>query len=170
VPIEANLPATAARLANNEIREPAPENKNLQKSVVTALGLGLMALVGHKIQTSGLTYEIPDYPRLVTDSIKHPFVGYIGAAVGHLATRLAARRSGREISQRETVGNMLAGATIANFGAEQSQSMLYAINEYKDYFSAKQTPETIKDYFFALGGLWLYKLQSLPRQKKQLSS
>lgn len=164
VPIEANIPTTSARLANPEVRESAPENKNLPKRAATALGLGVMAVIGHKIQTSGLTYEMDDGIRIFTDSFKHPVVGYAGAAAGHMATKLAARRSEREISRRETIGSIAIGATVANFGAEEAQSLFYAIDEYKNYFSVQQTPETIKDYAFALAGARIYCKQSLSKE------
>jgi hypothetical protein len=140
------------------------ENPSKLKIAGTALALGGLAAIGYDLQASGLTYSIPDYPRLATDSMKHPVLGYTGAAVGHVATLATAKLRRKPISTETQFKAMFAGATIANFGAEQAQSMFYAIDEYKSYFSAQHMPETVKDYVFALSGLALYRSQS--KQKK----
>jgi hypothetical protein len=129
---------------------PTDKDKNIRTKVVTAsvlAGLATTAFFGEKY---GLNARLPEVGTEVANSCAHPIVGYMGAWV---ATK---------VIKRFKPGASLAGATVADFVAEKSQSLLLT-SPYYNFLSQQYLPETVKDYAFALGGSLLFMAQDRQR-------
>lgn len=150
VPAEASAPVPSAEAAP----EAAPdESTGIWAKIGVATGLGGLAVASKYAEYKGYDRELVAPERWVVDSTAHPVFGYMGAWA---ATALGRRR---ESLSRFRSKIAFAGATAANFAVEGAQSVTVATSQYVEFWAGRNTPETTKDYFFALAGLGLYLWQ-----------
>ena len=94
------------------------------------------------------------------NSSAHPFVGFIGAAVGmKVAQRLTKNKSERNMA-------LVVGAATANFYTEAAQQLI--LQPFPEYYFWATPQETAKDYLFALAGAGLYA--ALKKRKTKVTS
>lgn len=139
-----SMPARSA-----ELREKV---KITRERVVGGL-LGSAAVIAVKGQHTnyywGYGERIPDIAEAAANSMAHPFVGFIGAAVG---VTLASRRRKKEIQGRSLAPAIM--PAVANFYTEAAQVAILNPNEQSLFWNTPR--ETIKDYCFALAGAAIY--------------
>ncbi len=145
---------------NEQVESVAPEKlgslpplpESMRTKVYTASALGGAALLATTAEYLGVTNTLPEVPKFIASSLAHPVLGYTGA--------WAATSAFGRISDRFRTSVAIAGATVANFVTEKTQSALIADPQYINFLSAQNLPETTKDYAFALLGAGLFILQN----------
>jgi hypothetical protein len=122
----------------------------------TSLGLVGLAAAVTITDRLGVKAGLPESADMVADSLRHPAAGYVGA----LAATLAIKGFGFKKTA-------LAGATIANFGAEITQLAASQVptlaslrTRETEFYLAENLPETTKDLAFAIAGGGLLLMQN----------
>lgn len=134
-------------LENQE--RPTHELHDIKGKLATTVGLTGVAVSAYLGRRYNLIHELPDGQQAVVESMSHPVFGYVGAFVA----------SGLVKSDKVKRATIAVGAATAiNFGVEiaQDAAVYNDMNNENSFYA--NTPETIKDYSFALGGVALYAL------------
>lgn len=134
------------------VEEIAAENHSSAELIA---GAGLVATSAFAFWAQRTNYYFHqgvqhEYVAAAMNSMAHPALGYIGAALGASAVAMVNRHKSTSINNDSA---LFAGATGLNFSAEYVQQKLL----FTDYNFLEHT-ETLKDYAFALGGMMLYKV------------
>lgn len=114
-----------------------------------------------------VNYPVSETVRPVVESLRHPVLGYIGAAIGvtvmnGLILGGEENNSARANTYRSTAATL--GAASVNWGVELAHQVLHPLlNE--PVISA----ENMKDFVFALGGAALYGVCNWLDNRKQSS-
>ncbi len=132
---------------------------SITEHIGTAYGLGLIAVLAHKMQVDVDMITWPDFPREVMNSMSHPFLGYIGAAIANVIFRT------KSYAKRVYYGSGL--GTLANFGTEIAQAWWLPHTPETNFLATRNMPETMKDYVFALGGIGIFAIREKRIRKKE---
>jgi len=138
---------------------------HLGRRIVIGAGLGATSIGAFLAQHDGLTKRLPDLAEKASESMAHPGVGYLGAVVTELLSKLAMKKEASKVG-------MFVGATAANTLIETLQDVYFKFIDKTGssenvgwFFEQQNWGESFKDYTFALGGLAIYML-SEGRKKK----
>jgi hypothetical protein len=130
---------------------PADRRETFKRRAAVAAALAVTSVGAFYLQHSGETAQLPDVLQTAAESMSHPALGYIGAA---MTVMIANGRMKRRLPVMETA---FIGGTIANFATERTQDLAFRLNGYPaNFLSDIQQTETAKDYAFALSGVALY--------------
>jgi hypothetical protein len=132
---------------------PDDRRETLKRRAHIGAILAVISIAAFYTQHTGETRLLPDAIEKISESMSHPALGYIGAAV---AVMIANSKLSRQLPVIETA---FIGGTVANFATERAQDIAFRMNGYPaNFLSTGQQHETIKDYAFALSGVALYAL------------
>lgn len=116
--------------------------------------LGVAAMVAVKGQHTdyywGYGERMPNITEAMANSMAHPLVGFVGAAVG---VSIARRRRKKEARDSGSLAPIIM-PVVANFYTEAAQAAILSPDEQSLFWNTPR--ETVKDYCFALAGAAVY--------------
>ncbi len=130
------------------------------------IGFGIVAALAHSAQVYGIMDGWGEIPRGVGQSLKHPFLGYLGSIFGYTLAR------SKSIAKQ--FWSVAVWSTTSNFSGEGGQFLLTPQSDESNIFAEHNRVETFKDLMFALaigaGTFAVNERRIQKKHKKQQSS